>query len=24
LWHNSNLTPDTYHKSLYEKIISAL
>ena len=24
LWHNSSFTPDTYHKSLYEKIIAAL
>lgn len=24
LWHNSNLTPDTYHQSLYEKIINCL
>lgn len=22
LWHNSNLTPDTYHKSLYRQILS--
>ena len=21
LWHNSNLTPDTYHRSLYPKIL---
>lgn len=24
LWHNTNLTPDTYHKSLYAKIINCL
>lgn len=24
LWHNSSFTPDTYHKSLYEKIIASL
>ena len=24
LWHNSNLTPDTYHRALYEKVISCI
>lgn len=24
LWHNNNLTPDTYHKALYEKIINCI
>ena len=24
LWHNSNLTPNTYHKSLYTKILALL
>ena len=24
LWHNSSFTPDTYHKSLYEKVINCI
>ena len=24
LWHNSNLTPNTYHKALYEKVIDCI
>lgn len=24
LWHNNTLTPDTYHRSLYEKVISLI
>jgi hypothetical protein len=24
LWHNSNLTPDSYHRSLYPKILKLI